>query len=45
MSTDDEVKQFVDNYIMPAFKAAIELLKDSKEPEDMNLVEELKQLI
>lgn len=45
MSKDDEVKFFVDTYVMPCVKAAIELLSKSTDQEDLNVVEELKQLI
>lgn len=45
MSKDEEVKQFVETYVMPCFKAAIELLSKSNDPDDLDFVEELKQLI
>lgn len=45
MNHDADIQQFVDNYVLPAFKAAIELLSKSESPEDLEIVEELKQFI
>jgi len=44
MSKDDEVKQFVENHVMPFIAACIELLSKSTEQEDIDFAEELRQL-
>lgn len=44
MTQDDEVKQFVENHVMPFVNACIELLSKSSEQEDLDFAEELKQL-
>lgn len=44
MNYDDEVKFFVETYVMPCVKAAIELLSKSNVQEDLDFAEELKQL-
>lgn len=43
--SDTDIQQFVETYITPAIKALVELLSKSEIQEDIDLIEELKQLI